>query len=236
MRELIEKLVELQDVLKQIYEYEKTNKTLPRNVKKLRDEFEPQKSLLAGDREDLAGLQREQSDDESALQMNMDRLAGIEDRRQNVKTQKEYEAVAEEQLGLEQQVAALKTTIAERAERIEQMQSGIDERAAAIAEEEQKISDEEEKVSGKISENDAKIEELNSRKDQMAKDLDQKVLKRFERVLKRKNGVAIVPVIDGSCQGCHMNLPPQLITEVMRQDSLVNCLNCSRYLYIPETL
>lgn len=234
MQELIDKLVKLQDVLKQIYEYEKTNKILPRNIKKLRDEFEPQKKILAEEKDALEKLKDEQSFDEQELQKTQDQLNGIEERRQSVKTQKEYEAVADEQTGLEQQIAGLKSNIQERSEKIEKIEKELEEKSASFDEQEAKIAEEEAKVEQRIKENSDKIAGLVSQKAEMGKGIDNKILKRFERVLKRKNGVAIVPVIEESCQGCHMNLPPQLITEVKRKDKLVSCLNCSRYLYMDE--
>ena len=55
-----------------------------------------------------------------------------------------------------------------------------------------------------------------------------------ERILKNKDGLAVVPVTDGSCQGCFGMMPAQVINEIRMKDKIVMCENCARMLYIEE--
>ena len=48
---------------------------------------------------------------------------------------------------------------------------------------------------------------------------------------KKSDGVALVKIEGGSCQGCNMVLPPQVISEVMIGATLHNCESCVRLLY-----
>ncbi len=57
----------------------------------------------------------------------------------------------------------------------------------------------------------------------------------YERVLANRDGMALVPLIEESCGGCHMVQPPQVLNEVYRKAKLVTCENCSRILYLDET-
>ncbi len=38
-------------------------------------------------------------------------------------------------------------------------------------------------------------------------------------------------VTDAVCQGCHMNIPPQMYNELQREDSLKMCPSCERIIY-----
>ncbi len=49
----------------------------------------------------------------------------------------------------------------------------------------------------------------------------------------KSRDVAVVPVADGSCQGCGMALTPQTANEVKRNDRMFTCPSCSRILYFP---
>jgi len=44
----------------------------------------------------------------------------------------------------------------------------------------------------------------------------------------------MVKLVNGACQGCNMNVPPQVINEVKMKNELIICENCSRILYIIE--
>ena len=59
-------------------------------------------------------------------------------------------------------------------------------------------------------------------------------LKRYTMLLAKREGLAVVPVNDSVCQGCHMTLPPQQVNEVRRADKLNLCPTCQRILYIKE--
>jgi predicted nucleic acid-binding Zn-ribbon protein len=52
---------------------------------------------------------------------------------------------------------------------------------------------------------------------------------KYERLTANK-GDAIVPVMLGSCGGCHYNLPPQTVNEVRRNDRVIQCEGCGRIL------
>ena len=45
------------------------------------------------------------------------------------------------------------------------------------------------------------------------------------------NGVAVIEVKEEICQGCNMNIPPQLFVEIKKQEEMLNCPQCRRLLY-----
>jgi hypothetical protein len=47
--------------------------------------------------------------------------------------------------------------------------------------------------------------------------------------------VGIIAVIDAVCQGCHMNIPPQMYNELQRGDNLTKCPMCQRLIYWKNT-
>jgi uncharacterized protein len=62
--------------------------------------------------------------------------------------------------------------------------------------------------------------------------LDNKLLKDYERILAGREGQALARVINGACGGCYMHLPPQVINEISMKQSIIQCENCQRMLYI----
>ncbi|MBN2161554.1 MAG: PTS sugar transporter subunit IIA [Pontiellaceae bacterium] len=67
----------------------------------------------------------------------------------------------------------------------------------------------------------------------LGSDLEQPVKTHINRLL-QKHPEAVVPIIDGHCTGCGMQLTKSLINEVLRADELHRCRNCTRFLYYPS--
>ena len=45
------------------------------------------------------------------------------------------------------------------------------------------------------------------------------------------HGIAVAAVVDGVCQVCRINIPPQAYIELMRLDAMSLCPNCQRIIY-----
>ena len=49
--------------------------------------------------------------------------------------------------------------------------------------------------------------------------------------IRENRGTAVAGVNDAVCQGCHLNIPPQMYNELQRCDSLKFCPHCQRIIY-----
>ena len=49
-------------------------------------------------------------------------------------------------------------------------------------------------------------------------------------------GLAVVSVRGGTCQGCNMNIPPQLYNVLQRGLSIETCPSCHRLIYWEELM
>jgi predicted nucleic acid-binding Zn-ribbon protein len=83
-------------------------------------------------------------------------------------------------------------------------------------------------TAGRLS---AEIERDRSRRDELVGVVDGDLCRRYEMIFSRRGGVAVVPVRGGTCQGCHMHVPPQLYNQLQRNEQLILCPNCQRMLY-----
>lgn len=54
---------------------------------------------------------------------------------------------------------------------------------------------------------------------------------RYERMFRNKRGNVLVRIENGTCGGCHIALPQQVILSAMAGGSEVYCINCGRLLY-----
>ncbi len=59
-------------------------------------------------------------------------------------------------------------------------------------------------------------------------------MKVYDHLRSRGRPDAIVPVVDGHCASCQINISPSMMADVAKQKALVNCDSCQRILYRPE--
>lgn len=72
-------------------------------------------------------------------------------------------------------------------------------------------------------------------RDAFAQEVPVAVKSHYETLRQSRGGLAIVPLINNSCGGCHMSLTPNKTIEVKKAKTMVVCDSCSRILYLPHT-
>ena len=77
-----------------------------------------------------------------------------------------------------------------------------------------------------VVEDEPAIQEL------IAANLARDLVSRYELIFSRRGGTAVVEVAGGICQGCFMNIPPQLGNEIIRSDKIHLCPSCQRIVYV----
>jgi predicted nucleic acid-binding Zn-ribbon protein len=77
----------------------------------------------------------------------------------------------------------------------------------------------------------AQTAELRAEREKSAAAVDSSVLPLYERLLKTKAGVAIAPMHEGRCGGCHMKLVSSTVIKVQGGKEITQCEDCGRILY-----
>jgi predicted nucleic acid-binding Zn-ribbon protein len=82
----------------------------------------------------------------------------------------------------------------------------------------------------------AELDAARAGRDEVASGLDARLRSRYETVFKRRQGVAVVTIIKGTCSGCYMHVPPQTINEILKSGTVHVCPSCQRILYVTEAV
>jgi hypothetical protein len=132
--------------------------------------------------------------------------------------------------------------IGEREEELLKLMQAIEASKKSIEGHEKDVADlrahvtqEETATQVKIAEIETKIASERVERDALAKRVRPEVLKRYSAI-RLKRGLAVVPVVRGSCQGCHMSVPPQLYNLLQRGNSIEVCPSCYRIIYWDEIM
>jgi predicted nucleic acid-binding Zn-ribbon protein len=189
-------------------------------------------SELAIRREEWSELLAEKQGLEASVATEQENITRSELRLKEIKTQKEYQAVSKEVsmakkmlTELEEQISAKDAAIAQLQEALTTQEANVEEMAGHVAtradELRADISQLESAVAGDVAE-----------RDKVAKSLPSSLIRRYTLLREQRRGLAVVEARDGACQGCYMNIPPQLYNNLHRGDELIACPHCQRMLFI----
>ncbi len=116
-------------------------------------------------------------------------------------------------------------------EELETLTASIDEEKNLLKGEKKLVAEETEKVRLTIEDINKGKKTKDDKRQKQAKTVKPALLKKYETLRQRRNGVAIVNVLDGVCQGCYMSIPPQRYNMLLKGDQMFDCPTCQRIMY-----
>ena len=238
MLEQIEFLASLQIVDQEIREKEGTKRMHLAQIELRGKEIEAKRAelgILKVDWEEQDKLRKEK---EQALQEESRKTVEKRMRMNRIKNIKELQALQREIDQIKQGNSQLEEELLTVMEVLETKGAVQQQREAELKELEEGWNGRREEFEAEIAEIERTVAESSRVRAEIAAQLSGDLMGQYELIFARRGGKAVVAVSEGICGGCHMNIPPQLWNEIMRNDKLILCPNCHRILYyklaVPE--
>ncbi len=234
IQDQIRQLIELQKIDSEIYQLKKGLASGPVSQKKCEEVFEKKKTGLKASEDQLKALQLKQREKEGELQGKEEKIKKLQAQLYQLKSNKEYSAMELEIKGLKADLSLLEEDILRLLDSLDQAKSKCLQEKELLAGEEKRFKQEVEAIQKEISDIHAALAGWEEKRKAFTLNLEPKLIAQYEKVLKSREGLALVPVRQNSCTGCHIELPPQAVNLVMMQEEIVVCESCSRILYWPS--
>lgn len=148
-----------------------------------------------------------------------------------LKTNKEYQAHLFEIEMANKKKGEIEERVLLCMERIEQQQKAAKEVQVKKAEAEKLFAEEKSTLDAQQAALTAELSELEQKHKALAVGVEKNLLARYTKLKASRKDQALAPVRNGICFGCKLQLPPQLVAQVRRGDTLLNCNYCHRMLY-----
>jgi predicted nucleic acid-binding Zn-ribbon protein len=148
-----------------------------------------------------------------------------------VKTNEEYKALLKEIEYAKQADSETEDEILVLFEEIDSLEKTLQEKEESTRENEEKLIGEKQRLEREIPEIDKEYQFLQHERKTVCAELDPDVLDDYEKIRARRAGQAVVKVRKEVCPGCHMQVPPQTINEVLQTGEIRHCQYCRRILY-----
>jgi len=234
MEEQIKMLLELQALDLEISSKKRMLNEIPESIKELDDLIESKSSNLKKLEEDLKSTQLKRKEKETELASKEASIKKYQGQLFQVKTNKEYTALENEIASIKADNSLLEEDILRFFDEADVLSKEIDKEKELLALEKKKIDAQKVTMESERKKAEDEFKELQGKREGFSKNIDRNVLSTYERILENRSELAMVPIVRGTCGGCNMNLPPQVINEVRLKKDLVFCGNCSRILYYED--
>ena len=231
MADQIDLLKQLQAFDGELYRLRKQQREKPRELEAATARVTEQEARLKAASDALSVQQLAQKEKEMELQSREAGMKKLQGQLFQVKTNKAYSAMQHEIDALKADQSLLEETILKQFDAIEQATQARQQEQRRLADEQQRLGVERARIEKEIAAIDEQLAYLERQRTALAPSLPPLTLEAYERILKLREGLAMVPVLNESCGGCHRRLPPQIVSEVYLRADLVMCQSCNRILY-----
>ncbi len=231
MHEQIEVLTLLQNIDRQIREKTIAKEELLAEIQTWEKRIVAQKADSGALRSEWEKKDKLRRDKEKELQDQGRKTAEKRMKMAQIKNIKEMQAIQREIDQIKQGNTQLEEELISVLEELEAEGNTLKEKEQELKTIEEEWQGKRQEVETQLAELDQAVTEASKTRGETASRLNGDLIGRYEMIFARRGGVAVVMASGGICQGCHMNIPPQLWNEIIRSDKLILCPSCTRILY-----
>ena len=230
--EQIVSLVSLQKIDTETLRLQSFLREMPARIGMLDERLEKFVRTVEEDENAISELNKKYRTYESDIQMNLGKIQKSQEKLRSVKTNKEYQSSLKEIEDIELKNSQIEDEMLEFLEEIERAEKKLNERKQHYSQIVDDTKREKDSINRDTGQCKQKLAQLESDRNVVINALDNTILDVFNRVKsKQSDAVAIAEVKDAVCQGCNLNIPPQLYIELQHRNSLKNCPSCERIIY-----
>lgn len=231
MDEKLNALLMIQSIDTKFDNISREKEETPKEIEKLRKGLGLLDSAVEQNLSTVEELKKERRKVERELEEIDLKLKKSKLRLNEVKSNREYQAVLKEIEDLKDLTFQKEETVIKWMEEIEIQEKKCADNTVRREESQEEYKSKEKAFSQRIRELDKEVQSLNEKKVQLSPNLDEDLLRRYNGLRSHLKGRVVVPVIDGVCQECHLGIPPQQYNELIKGDSMQSCPHCSRIIY-----
>ncbi|MGH2643000.1 MAG: zinc ribbon domain-containing protein [Chitinophagaceae bacterium] len=224
-------LLRLQKIDSKLDEIEILKGELPMEVKDLEDELEGLNTRLTNLEDEIKGIEAFISQKKEAIKDSEANIKKYEKQQDNVKNNREYEAITKE---IEMQTLENKLNekqIREANDKIKEKNVVYEAAKKTIKDKENNLNHKKTELEKIIADTDKEEKRFEKESEKAGEEVEPRLLAAYEKIRKTyRNGLAVVSIERDSCGGCFNMIPPQQQAEIRQRKKIIVCEHCGRVL------
>jgi len=231
MLPILEKLLVLQDRDRRIAQLKAERARIPEQIASSEQRLKAGSTRLDSLRDEAKHIEADRKKLEIDAESKRSQITKYRTQLSMIKSNTEYQALLKEIAKVEQEIDTIETHELEVMEKSEQLQPAVKKEQVTLNEITLKVEAERADLQRRGEVIAQELKQLEEERRKIAQDTDPGALNRYERLMRSKSDFAVVPIRNGNCGGCHLNVPPQLAHNAKHGHELTSCDYCGRILY-----
>ena len=234
MKEKLLLLIKIQECDSELVKLSAKKKTLPEDIEKLDKEFSLFEEGIKNNKAKYDEFKARHAENENKIKKINEGIVKTKERMLEVKNNKEYQAMLKEIETAESSRGEVETAIISILEELDKLSVLVKKDEEILKQSRNKYEQEKKSLEDNLNAVDSDVVNWEQKRIELQKNIPDDLIVKYERIKKRNKGIGVISVWKAVCNGCHMNIPPQLYNELQRSDELFSCPHCNRIIYFQD--
>ncbi len=234
MKEKLLLLIKIQECDSQIVKLSSKKKTLPEQIEKLNREFSQFEEEIKKNKIKYDELKSRHVENENKIKKINESIVKTKERMLEVKNNKEYQAMLKEIETAESSRGDVETAIISILDELDKLTVSVKQDEEILKQNKNKYEQEKKAFEDDLSAVDSDMIACEQKRTALQKEVPEDLMVKYEKIKKRNKGIGVTSVWKAVCNGCHVNIPPQLYNEIQKSEEMFSCPNCNRILYFQD--
>ena len=231
VEEKLVNLLKLQKIDSKLDEIQILKGELPMEVSDLEDEIQGLKSRQVRIEEEINGITEYIDGKKASIKDSEALIAKYEKQSDNVKNNREYEAINKEIEMQQLEIKLCEKNIRDANDELGEKVKVLDAARKQIAVKDGVLAHKKGELEKIIVETEKEETHFNQLSSDARAHIDSRLIYSYDRIRKNyHNGLSVVPVERDACGGCFNSIPPQRQSEIRLHKKIIVCENCGRIL------
>jgi uncharacterized protein len=237
LNEQLKRLIELQKIDTEILILRDVINSFPKKITEAESPLKETELAFNVISQKLDALERKKRDKERLLEDTGEKIRKLKSRTADIKTNKEYQALLHEIESVEKEQWSTENEILTIMEEFEATSKQTKSEEAKYKVYKEKIEVLKRQLEQERDAAEKELHGLRQDREKIAETVDKESHYLYKILIEACNGLAVTEAKDEICQGCNMNIPPQLFVELKKNEFISTCPQCRRIIYykpLPE--
>ena len=224
-------MIQLQQIDSKIRAIQRTIENVPGKITEVESPLQDSQNVLNRIKQQYEAFEKKKREKERALEDINDKINKLKMRTGEIKTNKEYQALLKEIKAVEDARSSIEDDILSAMEDADTLGKQIKTEEQNYRANKEKVEALKKDIENEKSETEKELLKVQGIREKVIEAVDSEVYDQYFMLLEICGGLAVIEVKDEICQGCSMNIPPQLFVELKKNEEIYNCPHCRRILF-----
>lgn len=208
---------------------------IPREIEERRTAVSALEALVGGQRAQLTAAEKLLAEQDDEIKQRNDMLARSKSKGAKARTMREAEASERELEAIRRSIRDAETEKERLAGVLEQTRSVLAEPLAELEQQKAALAEAEQGTEQRLSVLRAEREKAVAGREKFVALIPKPIYRRYERI-RPKIHPTVCEIVDATCTGCRMRVPPQLSNQIQAAADFHQCPHCQRFLYFKDLI